>query len=161
VVTGTGTQRTVGAPGLFLVVLGGALVFVSIRYLAWYDVPHQAADSSGNITFAALQASSRQLGGAGVALAYFDWAAWALLIAVVAVGALSNAPVRAANGLRVLGFALGFAGALVTFYALLQHFRATGSPHFVLYNSSWGVWAALGGFLLAGVGAALGPQAAR
>jgi hypothetical protein len=56
---------------------------------------------------------------------------------------------------------VGVIGVGGTYYALAQHFNATGSAHNVFHNATWGVWAALVGFLLAAVGAVLGPRRSR
>ena len=152
-------RRAIGLPGVALVLLGALLVLLSFRFLDWYDVP-ASADSSGDVTFSKLHASAEQLGGAGVATAYFAWLAWVLLLAVIVVGVAANVPSPAADGLRVAGFLVGALGVAGTYYALAQHFDATGSTHDVLHNSTWGLWAALLGFLIAAGGAGLGPRRA-
>jgi hypothetical protein len=113
------------------------------------------------VTFSKLHDSSEQLGGAGVASAYFGWLAWVLLLASIVVGVAANVPSPLADGLRVGGFVVGVIGVGGTYYALAQHFNATGSAHNVFHNATWGVWAALVGFLLAAVGAVLGPRRSR
>jgi hypothetical protein len=154
---GDGGARAVGVPGVVLVLAGSALVLVSYRFLTWYDYPQQA-DSVGQGDFGALRASAHQLGGAGIAIAYFDWMAWAVVIALILVGVAANLPVAAADGLRVIGFLLGVVGAGSTYYALAQHFNATGSNSGVFRNSTWGLWAVFAGFLIAAIGAGLGPR---
>jgi hypothetical protein len=154
-------ERSVNSTGIFLLVVGAVAVLLALRYLDWYDVTDTAADSSGNVRFASLHASADQLGGAGVATAYFGWLAWALLVAVLVVGGLANAPWPPADGLRVTGFLLGFLGVVATWYALAQHFNATGSTHNVFYHSTWGVWGALAGFAITALGAVLGPRTDR
>jgi hypothetical protein len=153
--------RSVNSTALFLIVVGALAVLLALRYLDWYDVTDTATDSSGNVRFASLHSSADQLGGAGVATAYFDWLAWTLLLAVVVVGGLANAPWPPADGLRVAGFFLGVLGVVATWYALAQHFNATGSRHSVFYHSTWGVWGALAGFAITAVGAVLGPRTDR
>lgn len=151
-------QRPVNYAGIALVLVGAALVLASRRYLDWYDFPNTTADSSGDATFSLLRTSVDQLGGAGVAIAYFDWLALTLLIAVIVAGWLANVAWPPATALRVLGFAFGFIGSAATYYALAQHANATGSSHNIFHNSTWGLWAAIGGFLFAALGAALGPR---
>jgi hypothetical protein len=151
----------VNALGLFLIVLGAALVVLSLRYLDWYAVTDNATDSSGNVTFSSLHTSADQLGGAGVATAYFDWLALTLLVATIVAGWYANVPSPVADALRVVGFLLGFVGLCATYYALAQHFNATGSTHNVFFHSTWGVWAALAGFAVTAIGAALGPSTLR
>ncbi len=149
------------ALGLFLIVLGAALVVLSLRYLDWYAVSDNATDSSGNVTFSSLHTSADQLGGAGVATAYFDWLALTLLVAAIVAGWYANVPSPVADTLRVLGFLLGFVGLCATYYALAQHFNGTGSKHNVFFHSTWGVWAALVGYAVTAIGAALGPSTPR
>jgi hypothetical protein len=155
------TKPTIGVPGVVLALVGAAFVLVSIRFLDWYDVSTRGADTAGNVTFAKLRTSADQLGGAGVATAYFDWLAWVLLIGMIVVGVGANLVTRISDVLRVVGFLIGLAGAASTYYALAQHFNATASKHSVFYNSTWGLWLTLLGFLLGAAGAVLGPRSAR
>jgi hypothetical protein len=157
----TAAQRTARVPGVVTVITGAALILVSFQFLDWYDVPPRSADTAGNVTFDKLQSSADQLGGAGVASAYFDWLAWVLLILVILAGVAANFPTPMADALRVVGFLLGVIGVAGTYYALAQHFNATGSKHNVFYNSTWGLWLALAGFVAAAAGAALGPRSAQ
>lgn len=154
-------RDAVGVPGLLLVLGGAALVLVSLRFLDWYDVQQTTADSAGNATFPTLHTSADQLGGAGVAIAYFNWLSWTLLIAVIVIGASATLPLPGADALRVTGFLLGLLGAVATYYALAQHQNAIGSKNSVFHNASWGVVAAIAGYLLAGLGAVLGPRKLR
>ena len=84
-----------------------------------------------------------------------------LLIALIVVAFGANLPSRASDGLRVLGFFLGLVGVAVTYYTLSRYAEAThdlfGTSSGALDNADLGIWCALGGYLLAGVGAALGP----
>jgi hypothetical protein len=153
-----GERRAIGVPGVILVLTGALLVLVAFRFLDWYDVPAHGADSAGDVTFGKLHSSADQLGGASVATAYFDWLAWVLLIALILVGVAANLATPITDALRVGGFLLGLLGAAGTYYALAQHFDATGSTHSVFYNSTWGLWAAFLGFLVGAAGAVLGPR---
>jgi 4-hydroxybenzoate polyprenyltransferase len=100
-------------------------------------------------------------GGLGAASAYFDWLAWTLLVGVIVFGAIGSVGSRLSAPARVLGFLCGFGGTVATFYALLQYFDAQADAgadrHSPLYNSSWGLYCAGIGFLVAGLGAARGP----
>jgi len=160
VATAQAARRTIGVPGVALVLLGAIAVLLSFRFLHWYDVP-AGHDSSGDVTFSKLHASADQLGGAGVAAAYFGWLGWVLLIAGIALGVAANVPSPLADPLRVAGFVVGLLGTGGTLYALAQHFNATGSTHGILHNAASGTWAALAGFAVMAVGSALGPRRAQ
>ncbi|HEX3337195.1 MAG TPA: hypothetical protein VHS54_12105 [Jatrophihabitans sp.] len=157
------TRRGLGVVGLVLVLAGAALVLVSFRFLDWYEIRSPSADSVPEITFSRLHRGVDDLGGAVVASAYFAWLAWVLLIGVIAVGCVANAPSPLADAMRVGGFLIGLLAAAATYYALAQYrdaqVNAGATRHGVLFNSTWGLWIAIVGYLLAGVGAAVGPRA--
>ena len=169
-----GTSQTAREPrtaAILAVLAGGALVLAAFSVLTWYR-GGGGADSAGSSGFTDLRHNVDQL-QVPIAAAYFDWLSWALLIGVVVVGAAaslpspaapsSGSPVRrvpAADGLRVLGFRLGLAGAAATFYAMDQLFHAqgeAGGTSGIWHNSTYGLWAALAGYLIAAVAAARGP----
>jgi hypothetical protein len=153
--------RSIGVPGVVLVLGGAVLVLVGFRFLDWYEQP-AGADSAGKITFGALHATADQLGGAGAAAAYFDWLAWVVVIALIAAGLCANLPLPAADGLRVAGFLLGLVGVAATYFAIAQlhnaQVTAGAQKHSVFYNSTWGLWAAFAGYFVAAVGSGLGPR---
>jgi NAD/NADP transhydrogenase beta subunit len=155
-------RRALRLTAVVLVLLGAALVLVAFRFLDWYEVAHRA-DSAGDITFATLHSNADQLSGVGTATAYFDWLAWLLLILLIGVGIAANLGVPMTDALRVTGFLLGLLGAAATYFAIAQlhdaQVAAGAQKHSVFYNSSWGLWAAVVGYLAAAAGAALGPRA--
>ncbi len=159
---GTREERTLGLRGIVLVLVGGVLLVVAFRLLDWYTVAQHAADRPGRITFGTLHGNADQLSGAGAANAYFDWLAWVLLIAVVLVGVAANVPTPFTDPCRVAGFLLGVVGAAATYFAIAQlhnaQVAAGAVKHNVFYNSTWGMWAAFIGFVVAAIGAALGPS---
>jgi hypothetical protein len=164
VTAATGDGRSFGLPGAVLVIVGAALVLIAFRFLDWYDVGG-GTDSAGNATFSKLHNTADQLSGAGAARAYFDWAAWVLVIALVVGGIAANLPVPVADGLRVVGFLIGLIGAGATYFAIAQlhnaQITAGAAKHNLLYNSTWGLWAAFAGYLIGAIGAGLGPRAAK
>jgi uncharacterized protein YjeT (DUF2065 family) len=160
----TTTHRAVRLLGVLLVLAGAALVLASFRFLDWYEIStRNGADySPDNVTFSTLHSSADQLGGAGSATAYFGWLAWILLIAVILTGVAANLPLGPADPLRVAGFVLAVIGVAATYLAIAQlhdaQVAAGAQKHSVFHNSTWGLWAAFAGFLLAAAGAALGPR---
>ena len=163
----TPRTRHLGIPGMLLVIWGGAVLLLSFTRLEWKRRP-QGGDVVQLIDFTALRRNLEHFPAAGrpsASVAYFDWLAWALLFALIVVGFAANVPWPAATALRLLGFVLGLVGAALTYYTLARYAQAThdlfGTSSHALDNSEDGTWFAIGGYLVAGVGAALGPLAAR
>jgi hypothetical protein len=139
------------------VLLGGLAVLLALTVLDWYDYDG-GLNTVPAATFRSLRDAADFPGLPWIVPAYFDWLAWALLIAVIAVGTLANFPVRASDPLRAIGLVLGAAGTAVTYWAL-QEFRSYGDEgSYAFQAASLGLWFAMGGFLLAGIGAAIGPR---
>lgn len=143
--------------GIALVLVGAVLVLLSFATLDWYAAPPPGPDVvSGSTTFSALHHNADQLGGAGLASAYFSWLSWLLLIAVITVGAATLVVRKNVDAYRVGGLFLGLVGAATTYYALNQMAGASSGGG-TFDHASIGVWLTLAGFLLAGAGAAIGP----
>ena len=155
--------RTVGALGVTLVVVGIVLVVLAVASLQWYRVDAGVDVAGSGFTFRDLQQNADQL-NAPVAAAYFNWLALSLGLCGAVIGVLANVPSVAANVLRLLGFLIGIAGVVGTYYALAQLFYAQraagGASHGVFHNATYGVWCAFAGFLVAAVGATIGPRPA-
>jgi hypothetical protein len=160
----TDGRRAIGVPGMVLVLAGALLALASFGFLDWYDAAARA-DTTPEITFSELRTSADQLSGASSAMAYFDWLAWVALILVILVGIAANLPLSFADGLRVAGFLLGIVGVTATYVAIAQlhnaQVAAGAEKHSVFYNSTWGLWFAFLGFVVAAAGAALGPRRVR
>jgi hypothetical protein len=159
----TTTRRGVRTIGVVLVLGGAVLVLVAFGPLDWYDVPtRNAADATDDISFSALHSSAGQLGGTGLATAYFGWLAWLLLIGLIMTGVAANLPFGTVDPFRVAGFLCGALGATATYFAVTQlhnaQVAAGAEKHSVFYNSTWGLWAALVGFVIGAMGAALGAR---
>jgi hypothetical protein len=158
----------IGAPGIGVMVVGAVLLLLSFTTLDWYQAPKSQGDSVSKIGFAELHHNldSFPAGGRpGPSEAYFSWLAWVLLIAVIIVAFAANLPTKASDGLRMFGFFLGLLGVAFTYYTLSRYAQAAhdlfGTSSGALTHADIGIWAALGGYLLAGIGAAFGPLGAR
>lgn len=158
--------RRIGVVGVGLVSLGAIMLILSFTTLEWRRVAARG-DSVGEIDFAALRQNLEHFpagGKPGATVAYFTWLCWVLLIALILLGYAANLPTPSSNGLRLGGFFLGLVGAAFTYYALSRYSLAThdlfGTSSGALDNADLGIWFALGGYLLAGAGAAVGPRAA-
>jgi hypothetical protein len=157
-------RARIGAPGVAAMVIGALLLLLSFTRLEWYQAPKATGDSVGKITFSDLHhnlSSFPEQGRPAASVAYFGWPAWVLLIALIFVAFAANLPIKTSDGLRTLGFFLGLVGVAFTYYTLSRYAEAThdlfGTSSGALDNADLDIWCALGGYLLAGVGAALGP----
>ena len=70
---------------------------------------------------------------------------------------MANLPTPASPALRFLGLLVGLGGAVVTLFAIKLGHVLTNSA---TTSSTRGVgyWVAIGGFVVAGIGAVIGPQ---
>jgi hypothetical protein len=160
--------RRIGVPGVALMTAGAVLVLLSFTTLRWYRQAKEKGDSVTKVGFAELHHNLDRFPAAGrpaASVAYFSWLAWVLLIALIVVALAANLPGKASDTLRMVGFFLGLVGVAFTYYTLSRYTEAThdlfGTSSSALNNADVGIWCALGGYLLAGVGAALGPLGAR
>lgn len=158
-------SRRVGVLGMLVVTLGAVMLIMSFTSLDWRQRASNGGDNVGTIDFAALRQNLEHFPAAGrpaATVAYFTWLCWVLLLALIVVGFVANVPSPWSNGLRLTGFFLGMVGAAFTYYALTRYAQAThdlfGSSSGALDNSDLGIWFALFGYLLAGVGSAIGPM---
>lgn len=164
--TGPDGRRT-GIPGIVLVSAGAIMLILSFTTLEWRKLAARG-DSVGEIDFSALRQNLEHFpagGKPGPTVAYFTWLCWVLLIALIIIGFAANLPTRRSNGLRLAGFFLGLVGAAFTYYALSRYSLAShdlfGTSSGALDNADLGIWFALGGYLLAGAGSAIGPMQPR
>lgn len=144
--------RAIGVPGILVVTLGVVLILIAFTTQNWYAASSHV-DSAGDVGFAELHRLASVSGG-GLSRAYFGWLAWVLILAAIVVGFLANVPSPASIGLRAVGLLLGLIGAAGTYAAL--HGVVPGGD--VFHNADAGIWLAVVGYLVTGVGAALGPR---
>jgi hypothetical protein len=157
------SHPTLGYPGMALMIAGAVLLLVSFTSVNWY-AGTTGADGVSDIGFNDLHQNLASFNAPGASTAYFGWIAWVLLIAAILVGLGANLPSRACDGLRVVGLAVGLAGAAWTYYALAQYIQALrdrGVDSGVFNHAQAGVWLALAGYLLAAAGAVIGPLPVR
>lgn len=159
---GYGPQRqSFGIVGAALAALGAVALIVAFTATHWYK---DSGDSSFSKVKDQVDAYDKVGAATGVAKAYFGWLAWVLLVAVVLVAVAANLPSPAAVALRIIGAVIGAAGILLTFLAikLVDGSKVPGgnAPDYSDYLKHTGpaFYLALGGFLLAAVGALIGPR---
>jgi hypothetical protein len=151
---GTPTRRedTIGVVGIILAVIGIAAILVSFLTLKW------TKGSGPNAKFSDLHDlfSGPTQGLNGLSDAYFSWLAWVLLIAVGLVALAANLPTPVSPALRGAGILLGLGGAVVTLFAI--KLTSAISLSYAIKHGGVGYWVAIGGFVVAGIGAVIGPQ---
>jgi hypothetical protein len=139
-----------GIAGTVMALLGGILLIVAFTAIDWFGNPTLSFSDVGNGLDAAGDNAN------GFASAYFGWLAWLFLVVVVVAGVLSSVPTPALRAFRIIGTVVGFAAAGLSFLAvqLSDH----NSYLYYLKHARVGFYFAVIGFLIAGIGAAIGPR---
>lgn len=173
----------VGLPALVVAAVGAVLVLLAFTVLDWFrsGSDSQFFRDGSDSTFGDLRdgfdAFRTRLDAAtpsagrdvhfGIADSYFGWLGWLLFAVAVCVAVAAALPSRAAPVLRATGLVVGLVAAGLTVWALqLVTFSgrlaqlAVGAPTFWGYvkHSGVGAWLAIAGFVLLGIGAAIGPR---
>jgi hypothetical protein len=126
--------------------IGAVMVALSFVALPWFS-------SAGiDVSFSDLRDLADVPGAPGLTKAYFGWLGLSLFVAVVAVALAACCPIPGSRAARSAGLTLGITAASLTVMAL----KGDGSLSKVFDNASIGVWAAIVGFVTAGLGAAIG-----
>jgi hypothetical protein len=152
----TQTRRAVGVVGLILALIGVAVVIASFTALDWLS----GDDVLGGTASVDFKDLHDIVGSDSPTLQrlYFSWLGWALLAAVAVFALLGNLPTRSHPLWRVLGALTGVAGAVVTFFAVYTDGTTLRE---LIVHASDGFWLALAGFLVAALGAVIGPRRRR
>jgi hypothetical protein len=141
-----------GIVGTVLTLLGGILVVVGFTAVDWFT------GSGGHASFSGIRQLLDSEGGSasGFSSAYFGWLAWTFLVIVVVAGVLSSVPTPALRIFRIIGIVDGIAAAGLTFLAI-NFADGTGYTEY-LKHARLGFYFAVIGFLVAGIGAGIGPR---
>jgi hypothetical protein len=147
---GSGAQF--GVVGATLAGIGFILLIISFTAVTWFK------QGGASASFSDISSTLDNSGAAsGPASAYFGWLAWTLAIVGVVVAVAANLPSPASGPLRALGAVLAAAAIAFTFLAI--RLTSTGSSYtFYLSHTNVGFYLALGGFLILGIGALIGPK---
>jgi hypothetical protein len=145
-----GSGAKFGVVGVVFVGVGGILLIIALTALDWFKNGLSFSD-----THRFLDVSP---GASGLATAYFGWLAWTLTIVVIVVGIAANLPSPASGPLRALGGIVGAAGIAFTFLAINLSSASGVDYSTYLKDARVGFYFALAGFLLAGIGALIGPR---
>lgn len=139
-------QARFGVVGGGISLIGAVMVALSFVALPWLS-------SAGiDVSFSDLSDLADVPGAPGLTKAYFGWLGLSLFVVVVAVALAACCPIPGSRAARSAGLTLGITAASLTLMAL----KGDGSLSKVFENASIGVWAAIVGFVTAGLGAAIG-----
>ncbi len=149
-----GSGARFGVVGATLAGIGGVLLVIAFTALDWLSV-------RGSSTFGDLGDTLDVNGAAnGLARNYFSWLGWLLLVLVVGVAILANLPSPASGPLQALGAVGAAAGVAITFFAINLYSDGQAYTEY-LKHARLGFYFALAGFVLAGIGALVGPTKQR
>jgi hypothetical protein len=149
--TPTRRDDTIGVAGMIIAAIGIAAMLVSFLALKWEK---GGPDSKFSKIHDALSAGLP--GVNGLSKAYFGWLGWALLVVVAVIALAANLPTPVSPALRILGLLLGLGGAVVTLFAIKV--GSNDSFSYDIKHGGIGYWVAIAGFVVAGIGAVIGPQ---
>lgn len=151
---GTEGNERFGIAGMVFALLGAVLLVVCFTALDWFSVDAQGF--SRNFSFGEVGDLLDNGGGTGFATAYFHWFAWVFMVVAAAAAIGSSFPSPALRALRVVGVVAAFAAAGLSFLAL----QVTDNRGYVEWfkDARVGFYLAVLGFVLIGVGAAIGPR---
>lgn len=154
-VAGTGGGNSIGVVGSLLAVIGAAAIIVAFTAVNWFS------DFGTKNHFSDLHKITNTTFGAGVAKAYFGWLGWVLLAVTVILALAANVPSAAAAALRPLGAVVALVSIGLTFWAI--KLSSAGTPGYSEYlkHARVGFYLAVAGFLIAGIGALIGPHRSR
>lgn len=144
---GTESNQAFGIVGTVLTLLGGIILVVSFTAVDWF---------TQGLSFSDVSTQLNNGNGNGFATAYFGWLAWVFLIITVVAGVLASFPSPALRALRIIGVVVGVAAAGLTFLAINLGAGTTYGHN--LAHARVGFYLAIVGFLLAGIGAGIGPR---
>ncbi|HKC27532.1 MAG TPA: hypothetical protein VKB75_05935 [Jatrophihabitans sp.] len=166
-------NRTFGAVGATLILLGGVACVLAFTALTWLrsnnivifdDLKFRKVHDLLNV----LHTRTPKYIDYGVSRPYFSWLAWVLLTAVVVIGLLAVLPTPFAGPLRALGLIVALGSIGLTFWAIdlvsfsgpLARQLGSNNPGYTDYlsHAGPGFWVAAAGFLVMGIGALLGPR---
>lgn len=145
---GTAGDQAFGIASIVLTLLGGIVLVVSFTTLEWFK---------GSVTFGDISDAVDAGGSAtGFGEAYFDWLAWTFFIVGLVAAIVASFPSPALRAVRAIGAVVGFAAAGLTFLAIDP--GDNGSYGDAIGDARIGFYFAVVGFLLIGIGAAIGPR---
>lgn len=144
---GTEGNEQFGIASMVCSLLGAILTIVCLTSLQWFSV------DGGSRSFSDIGDYSTI---AGFAKAYFGWFAWTFLIISTISAVAASFPSPALRALRVLGVVAAFATAGLSFLAV----QVNTARSYVdwLGDARIGFYLAIAGFIVIGVGAAIGPR---
>lgn len=147
-----GSGAKFGVVGATLAGIGAILLVISFTAVEWLS-------GNGHSDFGELHTAldANPGGASGLSAAYFSWLAWLLAIVAVVVAIVANLPSPASGPLRALGAVVAAAAIAVTFFAIDLYAGNTTYTEY-LKQARIGFYFAIGGFLLVGIGALVGPS---
>jgi magnesium-transporting ATPase (P-type) len=155
----SGTTTQFGVVGAALALLGAIALVVSFTAVDWFKKDGSASSHASDVHKFLNSVGSNAV---PISKAYFGWLCWALLVVVVGSALLANVAWPAAKAFRIIGPILAVAGIAVTFLAIRLLPASAGLKYSeYLKNARLGFYLAVAGFLIAGVGAAIGARRSR
>ncbi len=146
---GAASDQAFGIASSVMALLGGIVGIVALTGLEWFKGGISFSDMSSRLDAAGSLAN-------GFSAAYFSWVAWAFLVVAVAAAVMASFPSPALRAFRIIGVVVGFAAAGLSFLALQLVDNSSYTDNLV--HARVGFYLILVAYVLAGIGAAIGPR---
>jgi hypothetical protein len=154
---GAPNRRTFGSVGAIVSAIGAVAVVLGFTVFNWFR------DFGADSQFSDLKKLVDRADNLGIGFTpstlYFDWLGWVLLVAAILTALLAVLPIVASKVWQIVGLVVGLVGAAMTFLAikLADPPNGTGYGDY-LKHANVGFYLAAGGFVVLGIGAAIGSR---
>jgi hypothetical protein len=154
-----GPSQHFGGPGALISLVGAAMAVVAFLGADWFAGSTPAQGARFHEVHKVLQLPELKRHATGIASAYFSWLAWALLVAALLAAWVAAVPTLG-RAFRVVApavcvVAIGLTLAAIRLFSGVSDF---GSYWDALKNARIGFYLALAGFLVIGLGGAIGTR---
>jgi hypothetical protein len=156
-----GPSLSFGVVGTVIAAIGAALVIAAFTGLDWFTENSITVGNNAHTHFSDIRKLLDVADpiAAGTAKFYFSWLAWVLFGVVAVFALLANLPSPLTTPFRIIGAISAAASIAITFAAIKLVNASSNAAEYsdFLKHTHTGFYLAVGGFLLMGIGAVVGP----
>ena len=151
-------EAQVGVVGLVVSVIGAIVTVLGLTAINWYNLPK--AVPIDNTKFTVLNPLAKTVKASFTEIITGP-VGWLLIVALIVVAIVATLPTAAAGLLRIVAPVLAVVILAAAVFALMTFWskaKDAGIDGGIFKNTGLGLWLAIGGLILLGVGGALGSR---